>query len=1101
MIEKKISRKRLPLILIVLFLLSLLFLSKVTTYESKISEVPSLKVKGPEEVLLNSEFSVVLTFLSYTSLSGYGPVILLELPEGLKIAKAALLEIPLRIEMFKDVDNDGSIYLRYSENFYKYVKIKLLEKGASLAKINLPFNHLSSPVDVKVWLRYTKPSKLLVLNLTPVFTLGKDPYDNPNIDPPILGRSVKHFVKITYLSLDLRSDLSSDKAVIGPNWPFRLIGTVNVAENVQLSNVTLEVTLPDPVQYVNFSLKGAKHVVLREPDMERPGGTLVLTFNSLRGTSDDKELEIELIAFVRDTNIQLKPKASSLTVLFRVNASVNKESLSKETSYKFTAVPYRVTETYILLEDKSPRGLSPYDVLEFEIRVDISDFTKTYISNITQILGDGLSIMGDYIPLLKVHQRGLENSLNLIPGKDFVISPRDEEGNIKVVFHVSQALARVSEKGGSLVGGLYDLAIREAYKYTPPYNFSDYGYGKTYVLIRFRVKINEIYFRSKLGSRYIVSNDKLSCKVILDLPAYKDSHSLALTMPGNEISIHSVKGNMLVPGEDVTLALRFRVPFGRSNRVSLSIILPRPILFVNYSKGMKPFANDTGSFFRGSAYPPPGYWNVGTYDTIFSKLGIVPKLTSYEEENKLVLYYGDLHADVSSELIGEVFLTLKVTDLPYFNPKAAVLVTLSYEDSNRQTIVNSKSLEFKVVRPILSMVKHRIEGEDYPDAGDNVRFRVEITNRGESPAYDVSIGLIFDRCLPGDTYSSICTMPYLANVSGLRVFFSNGTKVPIKYNLTYSRVIYERKTYITTGYVTIDIKPPINPAKSIIIEYNLTLGSDITPAQRMVDLAVISSYASIPGGNNLVDPQDPPLKSDIVLTKGLECEKKLLSSSSKETKGSHLTIGEEALMATVIKLPEGFISAGKLKIIEGIPHGLVYVIDSLNVEFKGMEPIAWRLEAPWEFTGSPSPGDKFTIVFEEDVRVPADNNPLNDPEIEITYRVRVANVKENYLLGDDYIKEVVGRTDAVIHRVYEPCSLQRLYIVRPQLMVSKTFEPSNVYPGQPVNVTITVSNIGTSPAFDTEIVDILDSAVFDLKSFKIIEKGSGIFVCKKNKLN
>ncbi|HDI32081.1 MAG TPA: DUF11 domain-containing protein, partial [Thermofilum sp.] len=872
---------------------------------------------------------------------------------------------------------------------------------------------------------------------------------------------------------------------------FKLIATVNLPKLVEVSNLTLEIHLPDNVQYIDFSSGNVICDIIKEPSTREPGDSLILHIDKLKGDLTTEDVKIELSAFIRKPERSIDSLRSySLTAIFKVKAIINNDTkVSKETYYNFSAVLYRIVETYSLSEDRGPKGISPLDILEFEIRVDVSDFIRTPINNITQILSDGLNFVGEYIPILRINQRGSLNSLSLVPDKDFTITPRDNKGNLKITFYVSKALARVTEGEGNIVGGLYDLIVRDGYKYTPPYNTSGYGYGKTYLVIKFKAKIGETYFRNKLGNEYIVSNDILKCKVILDLKLYKDSHLTVIKLPENDIEVHATKTNLLIPGKDVTIAVKFRLPLGRSEKVKLTLKLPKPILLVNYSKGVKPFRNNTLSLYRGGGNPPSGYWSIGVYDTLFSRLGVIPRLISLEKRNELILYYGDIQANITSELIGEVYFTLKATDFPYILPKTMLIAELSYENSYRQLFVKRGALEFKVINPLLSVSKRIVNrGEFYPDAGDTVRFKAEIINRGEAPAYDVVLNLVLDTCSRKDTLS-ICSMPYLANLTGLRIFFLNGTEIPISYNITYSELTYEGRTYRAPTLLSIDLKRPINPGESIILEYNLTLGSEIAPAQRMVDILQIKSYSSIPGGDNLIDPQDPPTRSNVLLTKKITCNKTLVSSD-EGTEGSYLTIGEEALIRASIRLPEGFIGAGKLRIIESIPPGMTYVKESLRVYFRGIKPIPWRIEAPWEILGSPSPGDSFEIVFDEAIRVPPDNDPANDPEIVILYKIRVADIKENYELGADFIREVTGRTDITVYETYEPCVAQKFYVVRPQLLVKKVFEPEKAYPGQRVNVSITITNIGSSPAFETEVTDVLDATIFDLKSFTLISEPS-----------
>ncbi|MBC7084657.1 MAG: DUF11 domain-containing protein, partial [Firmicutes bacterium] len=185
--------------------------------------------------------------------------------------------------------------------------------------------------------------------------------------------------------------------------------------------------------------------------------------------------------------------------------------------------------------------------------------------------------------------------------------------------------------------------------------------------------------------------------------------------------------------------------------------------------------------------------------------------------------------------------------------------------------------------------------------------------------------------------------------------------------------------------------------------------------------------------------------------------------------GSDVTIGEVITYQIALTLPEGTLSG--LTVVDRLPEGLAYVVGSAAVDtsaFNGTVPDP-------VITASGGDGDDVTLTFGEIV-VTADNVPTNNRLI-IRLRARVLDVPGNVGIPPQTVL-TNGATAQATGGPVRDAGTVNVTVVEPQMSIRKVIEPSQAAAGDIVTFTLTVSNTGTSTAFDVIVEDELLNSEF-----------------------
>jgi fimbrial isopeptide formation D2 family protein/uncharacterized repeat protein (TIGR01451 family) len=197
---------------------------------------------------------------------------------------------------------------------------------------------------------------------------------------------------------------------------------------------------------------------------------------------------------------------------------------------------------------------------------------------------------------------------------------------------------------------------------------------------------------------------------------------------------------------------------------------------------------------------------------------------------------------------------------------------------------------------------------------------------------------------------------------------------------------------------------------------------------------------------------------------------------------STFTIGEEATYPLLVTLPEG--TTLSLLVEDGLPEGQEYVsyeIVTAAASSGGLlaEDFSGSALSPTVTAPGGSGGD---VTFEfgnvdctVDTGTPAPDN--NSFVIFLTTRILDVPTNTGGTALENYatIQYVDPNTSGTVSTTDGPVSVT---VVEPTLTMNKTFSPDKASIGETVQVTLSVENTGTSPAYDVIIEDLLPTATF-----------------------
>ncbi len=385
-------------------------------------------------------------------------------------------------------------------------------------------------------------------------------------------------------------------------------------------------------------------------------------------------------------------------------------------------------------------------------------------------------------------------------------------------------------------------------------------------------------------------------------------------------------------------------------------------------------------------------------------------------------------------------------------------------------LIDPNGATVTVVEPELAIAKSVTPGSG--DAGDAVTYTIILshTARSLADAFDVTI---IDT-VPGTIGSSLTAPITIANV-----------------NATHSVDGDITGNFGVTGN-TLTTTTPFTLSRSATVTLAITgvLRQSVQPGETITNTAALT-YTSLPGPNQDLSPDATGVSdgtdrersrsdssSAAISTGQGDFSKAMLATSAAHTSGMDVTIGEVISYTLIVDLPEGTIR--NLVLTDDLPAGLDYegftvITDAaqsgglLAQDFAGTIPSI-------TVTGGAGSGDDVTFTFADDVVVTGDNNAANNRFL-IVARVRVLDEAGNVGLippGQTVLTNTATMryTDGSnIIRTFSDTETVR--VVEPQLTIDKNIVQTVANAGDPITITLTVTNTGTSDAFDVVISDTL----------------------------
>lgn len=557
-------------------------------------------------------------------------------------------------------------------------------------------------------------------------------------------------------------------------------------------------------------------------------------------------------------------------------------------------------------------------------------------------------------------------------------------------------------------------------------------------------------------------------KDTLSVPGFSATKSLQAT---SETDTADSSGSNVQIGEVLTYAIEITLPETTVPGLTISDSLPAGLAYVHGSA-----ASDTTSF-NGTlgtlTVDPAG--SAGTLagngtDITFTYTGdTVVTGDDNTENNSFTLTFDAVVLDVPGN-----------TGLSGNQETHVNSATVNFTD-NPGSAVSAGSVQTTVIEPHLSISK--AIDETSVDAGDTVNMTLVVTNSGLGTAYDVRISDALDP-----TYYDTATV--------------TADTVPSGYSFNVSNDV----VWITADNAGASQPNNTLPASgSLTIEFHVTMADTLPPNFTHVNTASIAAADTIQGDDLYDEERDASGDSDTDSISGLDLDitKSLYATSetgTSDSTGADVQLGEVVTFELKIDLPEG--TMDDLVVSDAIPDGLAYVYGSATLDktTDGFNGSNQEFTPSLTGSGLASSGADLSFAF-GDVVTSSDNDSGND-SFRIRYQCSVVDVAGNVGLSGSQTElenqasiTFTGNSAAPVHD--GPVTLD---VVEPNLLITKTMDPTSGDAGDTVTVYLTATNTGLATGYDLVFEDTLNTNAFDPTSVAPVTVPAGFTMSRVGNL-
>ena len=997
------------------------------------SQTPNLTTSLPASDLAGNQVCFDLT-LTNTGNPGYNPYIRLILPADLHFVSAEYMSMGVT------VTNVGTFSSSNSDQLVdpKTGTIVNGPDGGSFYLLEPPIGTLveNGPtviihVCVTIDSNATIGSNLEVIS-QPVYELGDSPTgENGPIEGTALTEADGSYITPQLWTLTKTIIAPEQERVPGPDFPFTVSLTIDVADGKTVSNVDVLDTLVNEFQYTgNLNINGGTNAnIVQEPstDTNSPGGTLQVHFDSITGTTSSQDVTITFTCYLRD----VLDHSTCDDSVFQNTATADGEYPTGTSLPQLSSTANLNGHHVCVQKSVSPSSVAPGDTVTYTFDFQVTDYDTATSLVLTDTIPDGIQFSS--------HQSLVVN------GTSYSITPtvtNNADGTTTVVYDIHAVT-------GDLAPG-------------------------TTGTISYTADVLQTYH----DGSYLLANDTLSSGVLIDYSiqggATNCSQDSSAGVSIKPITISKTIVNPqseYYPGDTVTFKLTLTIPSGDSKNVVFQDFFPLPVFDVT--------TVDTtwGNDIRLAS---DDNWGQAP-DTI----------TVSGAQNLIEMQWNDVHTDPTQSVTISVLIDIKIVDKPFAdNLKLTNIFEAHTENTDNIATVDLTPVPINVRAPDVYLVKGvystsnsnavidpdptiwPVDGDvSNVDGGDTITFYITVGNQGGAPAYDV---IIDDPAVTGLGNAQIISVK---DVYGNNVDYRdpndvdppNPPTLPIPTDLTNG-------IRLDKPLAPNDEDSPGSPytVGPVTIVYKVTIDNDILPDQTITNTAGVT-WASQQGADKF-----PKLTDDSDVTIPAPDIKKTLESISPGPDTSinsrYVTTGDTVVYNIHITLPEGHTTG--LRIYDHLPAGFEYQSYSIDTSsFGGTVDTTPTVNV----SGTVETRQELNFYFDDPTVVNSDNDDTNNSfDLKITCLVKDSTANVGYPSRQNKYNYARLYSDSLSSRV---SSGYTLYFVEPHITVTKSMSPSTgLEAGDTVTVTIQVINDGTGNAYDLSVSDTLNQYgdIFDL---------------------
>ena len=893
-----------------------------------------------------------------------------------------------------------------------------MQAGDQLVVVELPFASVTNgqpTIAIQITAALSELADTSFSNGSPELTIrtrggfqyGNDSLNNPSADPSLVEAGTQSLVVLpTILTFEQTVITPEGETATGPNFERTLQLSVTPADGQTLNNVVVTQPIPNDVIVTSIT-PGAGGIITsmtlyngrtssdplliaealaRNSDADLSNDVFIrefeITYATLSGTTvtdvtffvpDTDENGLPIIDPVSGDDVTITFGAPSATGSWTPLDSRDLTPPATQIDFSgtgstasFVAKSITLLKEVTITTDNGTAGLTPGDVLRYDLNIAISDyfaFGKNFLEQgeflIADALGDGQTLQGT--PTLTVNFNGTSHVITLVTS-----STVNADGTTSLSFDIAQSLldAGFPADRGWLNG---DLA------------FDDVLEGATTAVISYTALVGQSYTppagnpHSEINEGDSIGNSATVTATILEDylnltgGSESDDSSTVSTVPKGHIELilsdlndsgAPAPGAELKPGDEVTFQLTYDLVTGDYENLKLTAYLPLPLFDVS---------GITWQFVAGTEA------NVGQWVLTAGNTNADSSITvTNGPGNSVVFDLGSYvkASDVNNGSRIQIEFTMLVGDQPYADNREFDVLAQSSQTTtlDGKTLFSSDSVAViaSIAEPVLS-ISHGVVsssngtvsgtsgtwnapgtgGQPFTgsitditaidgnvtdiDGGDTLRLATAIENTGGGSAYDVSTSITLPSGLSfvGGNLAS----------ANLLIYRGDGTLLQAGIDYTVDNA--SNTITFTDGAGTGALLPgrsgtsnDNSGANLVVITYDVLVSDSIAASRTLQSSASLVHYASTEGGNNfiagspLLDTADQQIAAPTITKDFAGGSLDDTDSSASHTTGSDLVIGESMLYDIVVTLPEG--TTQSLRIDDLIPPGM-----RLDTSFNG----------------------------------------------------------------------------------------------------------------------------------------------------------------------
>jgi len=1143
---------------------------------------PIVTLDAPDRVMIGESFQLSVAFDNADATdAGFGPFVDLLIPvngedgtggvgaDGISFDAATYLGVPVVTTILTFPDDGGgtgSVDHPYAVDTAGAPLTITGDAGDQLVVLQLPFGSFTADQPaavITVGLNLSDQAdlgQLLNLRARAGFQFGNDALDNPASDPSLVsdpGVAANAWTEVeaiepTLIELTKIYLGPEDETATGPNFVRQYTIDIDIADGQTITNLDVTDLLPNNVELLSVDVitPAGSTTTFPVTPANASDNALVVTLPTVTGAVGAGDAQVTFSFFIplRDADGALvinsvtgddatsSNNASALGDWDPIDTrdpsgtgNVSVDVAGPE--HVLTPKSIATQKSVAVVNDPGGNGVSPGDVLEYTIEIQISDFFGFENIVLTDVISDGQRFDVSFTPTLQFVEHGVASSAAL-NAANFTVTDKFTGGVIPVapIDGTQEIEVRLSDElitrtgNGVALGGLVPVGGTGG---ADP-DAATFDAGGTIGTLVFRTIVQEEFTDAfPSGDPSVDEGDELTntVSIVGDVLAFSDAtatgqteadtSAASISVPAGTLvkSIYALNGNttlpsplILSPGDELTYRLQLTLPTSDVEDLAIEDYLPLPILLA----GEVFVFDDTVD----AGVPAAGRAKFGPNDTFRAIYGTTPSLSVDAVSNSITFDYGDFDVVGGTATNIDILFTVTATDDPFAD---GLLLTNQarrvQETTNAGDFVSDAIIQVVLGEPSLQITKG-IVATDNPnanlttaagpvafsapgtagyrgnttinsdglaatpinanieqiDAGDLVTFAVVLENVGSSRAgaFDVQLK---------DTLPAGFAIPS----GGLNLSVTDGTGAAIAFSNVGTGLFDVAGGILLSDPGPTAAQPDLTDAGAIdqfnattgrnimVLTYDLVVQSTAVPNQSITNTATLTNYAGAEAGPDftLTDLTDDAT----ALITPLGVDKSIVTTNHANTVGLDVVIGEIVTYRSTITVPEG--TSGNLTWTDFPDNGLS-VIDILSIAPSSGDltlssgMFADVLAAATIGTN----GDSISLSFPG-----LDNANRDDSTVEtitVEYRTVVLNRASND--RGDQLNNFATVTWAIGAAA---TSAPNVTVVEPTLTIDKTIVPTGGQGTDQFTITLDISHSGASDAdaFNVTLSDVLPAGL------------------------